>query len=247
MSRLVALVRREFESYVLNPVPWVLTFFFLLLTWFFFALEISGSRGYPVRVTYTPVFVSLDFILMFLMPLLTMSSVADERSRNTLETLLTAPVQDWQVILSKWLGTFLFFVLMLFPTLVYWLVLRHIGEPIGKPDPGPIATAYFGALLLGGLYAAIGIFASSLTENALMSAFLSFFLLIFLIAVGVLPFVQEASAEWVRLAATYLSPHDHFEAFLRGRIETKGLVYFGSTTALFLFFAVRSLESRKWR
>jgi len=244
VSRLLALTKRELSAYFFAPVPWVLTFFFLLLTWYFFQWEMSQRS---VAITYGPVFVALDFILMFLVPLLTMNSVAEERSRNTLETLLTAPVHDWQVIVSKWLGTFGFYVTMLLPTLVYWAILAHLGKDIGKPDAGPILTAYLGALFLGGLYISIGIFASSLTENALMSAFLAFFILISMLSIGVLPFMQQSAPGWMRDTAEYLSQNQHFAEFLKGRIDLYDVVYFVSLTGFFLFLAVRSLESRKWR
>ncbi len=244
MSRLLALTKRELSAYFFAPVPWVLTFFFLLLTWFFFQWEVSSLY---VTVTYAPVFAALQFILLFLMPLLTMNSVAEERSRNTLETLLTAPVRDWQVIVSKWLGTFAFYVAMLVPTLVYWAVLAYIGRAIGKPDAGPILAAYVGALFLGGLYIAVGIFASSLTENALMSAFLAFFLLISMLFIGVMPFMHDAAPEWLQQFAQYLSQQTHFAQFMKGRIALFDIIYFVSMTAFFLFLAVRSLESRKWR
>lgn len=244
MSRLLALTKRELTAYFFAPVPWVLTFFFLLLTWFFFQWEVSSLY---VAVSYTPVFAALDFILLFLVPLLTMNTVAEERSRNTLETLLTAPVRDWQVILSKWLGTFAFYVAMLVPTLVYWGVLAYLGREIGKPDTGPVLAAYTGALLLGGLYIAIGIFASSLTENSLMSAFLAFFLLISMLFVGVLPFLRDSAPAWMQEGASYLSQQRHFAEFLKGRIDLHDVVYFVSMTVFFLFLAVRSLESRKWR
>ena len=244
MSRLLALTKRELEAYFFAPVPWVLTFFFLLLTWYFFQWEMSQTY---VAVSYGPVFVALDFILMFLIPLLTMNSVAEERSRNTLETLFTAPVHDWQVIVSKWLGTFSFYVTMLLPTLVYWAILAYLGREIGKPDPGPIMTAYLGALFLGGLYIAIGIFASSLTENSLMSAFLAFFILITMLSVGVLPFMRESAPGWMRDTAAYVSQNPHFAEFLKGRVDLHDVVYFVSMTLFFLFLAVRSLESRKWR
>ena len=244
MSRLLALTKRELSAYFFAPVPWVLTFFFLLLTWFFFQWEVSTLY---VAVSYSPVFAALDFILLFLLPLLTMNSVAEERSRNTIESLLTAPVRDWQVILSKWLGTFAFYVTMLLPTLVYWAVLAYIGREIGKPDTGPILTAYLGALFLGGLYIAIGIFASSLTENSLMSAFLAFFLLISMLFVGLLPFMRDSAPEWLQRAAQYMSQQGHFAEFLKGRIDLHDVVYFVSMTVFFLFLAVRSLESRKWR
>lgn len=244
MSRLLALTRRELMSYFFAPVPYLVLFFFLLMTGFFFQDSVQERHAY---VSYQPVFGALNFILMFLVPLLTMTTVADERSRNTLETLLTAPVTDWQVILSKWFGTFLFYVVMLLPTLVYLAILVHIGRDIGKPDPGPVAAAYVGALLLGGLYVAIGIFASSITENALLSAFVAFFVIVGFWVFGSLPQVAQSGPEWLRETGRYVSPGTHFNEFLKGRIALHDVLYFVSMTVFFQFLAVRAIESRKWR
>lgn len=244
MSRLLALTRRELMAYFYAPVPYLVMFFFLLLTFVFFQMQVQGLR---ILVSYQPVFGFLGFILLFLIPLLTMNTVAEERSRNTLETLLTAPVADWQVILAKWFGTFLFYVVMLLPTLIYLPILQHFGADIGKPDAGPVLASYLGALLLGGLYISIGIFASSLTENSLLSAFVAFFAMIGLIVFEVIPAVRNTAPGWIRTGAEYLSQQRHFEEFLKGRIAVHDVVYFVTTTALFLFLAVRALESRKWR
>jgi ABC-2 type transport system permease protein len=247
VNRLVALTRREVLAYFYAPVPYLVMFLFLLMTWFMFV----GPMSQPVvQITYVPVLEWLAFVLLFLMPLLTMNSVAEERSTNTLETLLTAPVSDWQVIFAKWFATFSFYAFMLLPTLVFWLVLHHIGGQIGQPHPGPIVAGYCGALLLGSLYVAIGIFASSLTENALLSAFLAFFATIGLLLLAMVAQVLDSlglSVPVLNTVGEYISPQTHFMEFLKGRIDVFDLVYFVTATAFFLFLAVRSLESRKWR
>ena len=244
MSRLLALTRREVMSYFFAPVPYLVMFFFLLMTFLAFQFSVEDYRAY---VGYQPVFSWLSFILLFLIPLLTMSSVAEERARNTFETLLTAPVSDWQVVFSKWLGTFLFYVVMLVPTLVYLAILMHFGKDIGKPDAGPVLAAYTGALLLGGMYIAIGIFSSSITENALLSAFVAFFVIIGLWMFAGLPQISQSGPEWIRETAKYLSPETHFNEFLKGKIALHDGVYFVTMTLFFQFLAVRAVESRKWR
>lgn len=249
MSRLAALTKRELMAYFFAPVPYLVLFFFLLLMSYFFQQytlfeERNVTKAY---VNFGQVFDSLGFILLFLVPMLTMNSVADEKSRNTIETLLTAPVTDWQVILSKWLGTFLFYVVMLAPTVVFLLLLKSFGAPIGKPDAGSVVAAYTGALLLGGLYIAIGVFASSITENALLSAFVAFFTMIALFALGAVPKVTSGAPQWVKETVSYLSQFEHFGQFLTGRIALHDVMYFVTTSVLFLFLAVRALESRKWR
>ena len=186
-------------------------------------------------------------LLLFLMPLLTMNTVAEERTRNTLETLMTAPVADWQVIAAKWLATFCFYVVMLAPTLVYWGVLAEVGRNIGKPDAGPVLAAYAGALLLGGLYIAIGIFASSVTENSLLSAFVAFCVAVGLLVMELLTQSLGVTVSWAQDAGRYLSHQWHFLEFVKGQIALHDVIYFVSFTLFFLFLAVRALESRKWR
>jgi ABC-2 type transport system permease protein len=245
VSRLVALTKRELLAYFYTPVPYLVIFLFLLMTWVVVS-QLSFSQQ-NVRIDYMPVFGWLDFILLFLIPLLTMNSVADERSRNTLETLLTAPVTDWQVILSKWMGTFCFYVVMLAPTLVYWLVLRELAAGDRRLDSGPILSAYLGALLLGGLYIAIGIFTSTLTENPTLAAFFAFIAMIGLMVAEVVPYLRDHAPEAIRRAAEYTSQRGHFEQFLRGRIPLHDVLYFVTMIVVFQFLSVRALESRKWR
>ena len=242
MSRLGALIRRELLAYFYAPVPYLVMFLFLAITWFFAQLFLQQPQA---RIDYAPIFQWLDFSLLIFMPLLTMNSVAEERSRNTLETLLTAPVSDWQVIFSKWFGTFAFYVVMLVPTLIYWVVFLVLGKDKQALDTGPVVTSYLGVLLLGALYIAIGIFASSLTENGPLSAFLAFCIMIGLMVGEVL--LRDATWDWLRKAAEYVSQRGHFQQFLSGRIPVHDLVYFAMMTLLFLFLSVRALESRKWR
>lgn len=245
MTRFGALVQRELMAYFYAPVPYLVIFLFLLMTHFFFMLGMqSGPMGY-VPVSYRPVFDNMTFTLLFLIPMLTMNSVAEERSHNTLETLLTAPVQDWQVIGSKWLATCLFFTVMLLPTLVYLPILSDIGSALGKPDMGPVLTGYVGALFLGGMYISIGIFASSLTENALLSAFVAFFLSILLLVPSFL--ISDEPLGDFGSVTEYINPASHFGEFLAGKIAIVDVLYFTSVIGLFLFLAVRALESRKWR
>lgn len=252
MTRLAALTKRELLAYFYAPVPYLVLFLFILLTAYFFrAGTISYGTSTRAMLDAGQVFQSLAFILLFLIPLLTMNSVAEERSRNTIETLVTAPVTDAQVILSKWIGTFLFYIVMLLPTTAYVLILRHYGAEIGKPAMEPVLGAYAGSLLLGGFYIAIGVFASSITENALLSAFLAFVIMIGLLVLevfrGVVADVGGTLGDFLRGAITYLPQTGHFQEFLNGKVSVHDTLYFVLGTGLFLFLAVRSLESRKWR
>lgn len=244
MSRLVALTKRELLAYFYAPVPYLVMFLFLVLM---FLTQISSLQDQQARVDYLFVFSVLDFVLLFLIPLLTMNTVAEERLRNTLETLLTAPVSDWQVIASKWLGTFSFYVVMLVPTLIYWVVFLELARGKQAIAPGPVLAGYLGVLLLGGMYIAIGIFASSLTENGPLSAFLAFCISIMLMMVEIFPGIRESGTDWIRQSAEFISPREHFQQFLRGRIPLHDVLYFAIMIGTFLFLSVRALESRKWR
>jgi ABC-2 type transport system permease protein len=244
VSRLVALTKRELLAYFYAPVPYLVMFLFLAMTFFFAELRLQQQQA---EIDYMPVFEWLDFGMLILMPLLTMNTVAEERSRNTLETLLTAPVSEWQVIFSKWLGTFVYYAVMLVPTLIYWVVFLVLGREKNVLDPGPILSAYLGVLLLGGLYIAIGIFASSLTENGPLSAFLAFCIMIGLMIGEVLPFVRDSSSDFFRTLFEFVSQRGHFQQFLVGRIPVHDVVYFVMMTVLFMFLSVRAIESRKWR
>lgn len=243
MSRLVALTKRELLAYFYAPVPYLVMFVFLVITWFVVQFSLAGRVA---RTDFQPVFQFLTFILLFLLPLLTMNTVAEERSRNTLETLLTAPVADWQVVVSKWFGTVVYYVAMLFPTLVYWGVFVMLsGDKVF--DTGPMWSAYVGALLLGAMYISIGVCWSSVTENGLLSAFLTFVTMILMMVIPALPGVRESAPDWLRTSLEFLSQQEHFESFLAGRIAVYDIVYFGLMTGLFLFVAWAAIASRKWR
>jgi ABC-2 type transport system permease protein len=242
MSRFVAMTKRELMAYFYAPVPYLVMFVFLFVIWFVMR-EFLGDR--VAQADYMPVFQFLTFILLFLIPLLTMNTVAEERTRNTLETLLTAPVGDWEVIASKWLGTFIYYVVMLLPTLVYWFVFQELTRDKTPLDPGTVLTSYLGALLLGGLYIAIGVFCSSLTENGLLSAFLALCTMILMIVLG--EAFRNSSSDWLRQTSEFIGQQDHFMPFLQGRIPVYDVLYFALMTVFFLFLAVRAIESRKWR
>ena len=162
MSSLWTIACRELYAYFRSAIAYIVAAAFLFLCGLFFVGGVARWQD----ATLQAMFGSLSIVLIFVAPVLTMRLLSREQDLGTIELLLTAPVRDWQVIVSKWLGTFAFYVAMLLPTLVYWGVLAYLGREIGKPDTGPILAAYLGALFLGGLYIAIGIFASSLTENS---------------------------------------------------------------------------------
>ena len=169
-----------------------------------------------------------------------MRLVAEEKKLGTWEFLLTAPVRDSEIVVGKFLGSLTILAGMLVLTLYYPLLLIVFGDP----DLGPIATSYLGLVLMGSAALAVGIFVSSVTSNQIVSVVVCAGILFGLWALGlVADLVPGAGGEvLIRLAFA-----GYFSDFVRGIIDTQGIVYYLSLTALFLFMAVRSIETGRWR
>ena len=230
-----AIALKEFKSYLASPMAYVVTGIFLVLTGFFFS--ISSATFFETSINGFLQTGSL--LLLLLASVLTMRLLAEERKMGTLELLLTAPVRDSEVIIGKFLGSLGILTAMLVLTLYYPILLMVFGDP----DMGPIATGYLGLFLLGCASLAVGIFASSLTSNQIVAAVVAGGILFTLWFVGAAAdFLPEALGEVV----SYLSLSYYFSDFMRGIIDTRGIVYYLSIMALFLFLAIRALENSRW-
>jgi len=231
----LAIAGKEFKSYLASPMAYVVTGIFLAATGFFF-----GTSPSTYIETSINGFLQAGVILILLFaPLLTMRLLAEERKLGTIELLLTAPVRDSEVILGKFLGSVFVLTVMLALTLYYPLLLNIFGDP----DIGPIVTGYIGLLLIGYTALAIGIFASSLTSNQIVAAVVAIGILLALYFVGFAStFLPKALGDVV----SYFSLSRYFPDFMGGIIDTRGVVYYLSITALFIFLAVRSLENSRW-
>ncbi len=239
-----ACVKRETFTHFSTPIPYFVLFLFLILTGFLFWATLRGTGNVSVRY----VFMSVASICFFLFPLLTMGLFARERAEGTIEVLMTAPVSDAAVTVAKFLGTMVFYLAMLLPSLLYYFILVEVGREIGKPDPGPVISAMLGMVLIGGFYVSLGLFASSVTSSQIMAAILAWVLVILLMLSKPIAEVFGVTYTWVGDILVYLSPTDeHLEPFLRGVIDPRDVVFFLSFTVFFLFLSVRSIESRKWR
>lgn len=236
MKNTTTIALREFKSYLASPTSYVVIGIFLLLTGFFFS--ISSTTYFETSIRGLWEFWG-TLLLLLLASVLTMRLLAEERKMGTLELLLTAPVRDSEVIMGKFLGSLGILTVMLALTFYYPILLMSFGDP----DMGPIITGYLGLFLLGGASLAVGLFASSLTSNQLVAAMVAggiIFSLWFVgMAAGLLP---EAMGDVI----SYLSLYYHFSSFLRGVIDTRGIIYYLSITVLFLFLATRSIESSRW-
>jgi len=226
---------REFKSYLASPMAYVVTGVFLVLTGFFF-------QSSPTTYSETSIkgfLVWGSILLLLLASVLTMRLLAEEKKMGTLELLLTAPVRDSEVILGKFLGSLGILTVMLALTFYYPILLMWFGDP----DMGPIATGYLGLFLLGCTSLAVGLFASSLTSNQIVAAVVAGGILCALWFLGMAAdLLPEALGEVI----SYLSLSHYFPDFMRGVIDTRGIIYYLSITVLFLFLAIRSLESSRW-
>jgi len=228
---------KELKSYLTSPMAYIVTCIFLVLTGTFFTVYLAGTQYSDTSIRG---FVeSGQFLLLLFAAVLTMRLIAEERKLGTWELLLTAPVRDTEVILGKFFGSLAVLAAMLALTLYYPIILIILGDP----DMGPIGTSYLGLFLLGSASLAVGIFASSLTSNQIVAAVVAGGILFALWFVGTATsFAPEALGEIV----SYLSLSYHFNDFIRGVVDTRAIIYYLSVTALFLYLAIRSLETGRW-
>jgi ABC-2 type transport system permease protein len=266
MLATLSLIRREFSAYFLSPIAYVVLFIFLVVTGLLFVrtlgqLTAVGPEGveFPMQSmlglgdlhTIEGVLAFQAFWLVFLLTpaLLTMRLLAEERSTGTLEMLLTAPLRDWQIVLSKFGACFAFYVVLWLPTLIYLPVLLglDVDEAAIDIDPWPVVTTYLGLALAGAMFLALGLLVSSLVRSQMLSVLITLFLSLLFIVGGFFLAEQDVGGTLYRLLS-YITVPLHFDRnFCRGVLDTRQLVLYVSVTFLCLFLTVRSLESRRWR
>jgi ABC-2 type transport system permease protein len=236
MINTLAIARRELASYYGSFLFYVITAAFLVITGFFFAINVAYSRS---AVT-DPLFQTTYTILLLIAPALTMRLIAEEQRSGTIEVMLTSPIRDVEFILGKYLAGLGLLLSMIALTVLYPIILAIYGNP----DRGGIIGGYLGALLFGSAAVAIGVLTSSTTANQIVAAVTSFAILLILWVFDGIGGLLGGTAGSV---ASYLAVYTHFTDMTRGIINTTDVVYFVSVTSIALFLAVRSLESRRWR
>jgi ABC-2 type transport system permease protein len=239
MSKAFTIARRELLSVFSAPVAYVVWGLFALGAGLVFMLGFATERVATMR----SVFDGVVWLLVFLVPAISMRSLSEELGRGTIEKLMSLPINEGAVVVGKWLGVWIFFLVMLLPLVAQALLLEWVGDP----DWGPIVTGLMGLALVGGLYAAIGVMCSATTGNAVV-AFVASVFIICIMTFG-LYFLPESV--WVGPRAATLmraaNVNTQFSDFARGLIDIRNFVYFASVTAGFLFIAIKLLESRRWR
>lgn len=247
MHGLLATLNRELRAYFFSPLAYVISTFFLLINGYVFVLIVSFLNDPRASGSTTPLKLffgdTLFFwlVMLFVTPILTMRLISEERKSGTIESLMTAPVSEAEVVTGKFLAALGFFLFLWLPTVVYVVIIARHSEV----DWGPILSGYLGILGVGAVFLATGIFASSFTKNQIVAAIITFAILIFFFAIA---FVENlATSEPLKDVLGYINLLQHTDDFGKGIVDTRRLIYYLSTTVLFLFLTSRALEAKKWR
>lgn len=246
-----SLFLKELSSFLSSLLGYVVIITFLgVIGWFLWGGFLFGystefnilDQGYA---NLDGLFVLAPFVFLLLIPAVTMRSFSDEKKTGTIELLFTRPITDMQIIMAKYLASFTLVVLSLLPTLIYFFTVWQLGYPPGNIDTGGFWGSFIGLLFLGAAFSAIGIFASSISDNQVVS----FILAILLSAVMYLAFEFIYSFSLfgsLDLFIRSLGISSHYSSISRGVIDTRDVIYFLSLIVFFLFLTKFSLSGRKW-
>ncbi|MEW6261603.1 MAG: ABC transporter permease subunit [Thermodesulfobacteriota bacterium] len=254
MSKTWSIYKRELRVYFSSPIAYTVIGIFLVIAGYFF----YSSLAYYVLISYqamrnpfveglnlmdmvlTPLFGNVSVVMMLMLPLLTMRLLAEEKKSGTYELLFTYPVRDIEVLLGKYLAALTVFSLMIGLTGLYQFILWALGVS----EPGATLAGYLGLFLMGAAFLALGLFISSLTENQIVAATVSFGgLLLFWVAGWSAATVNPPYNQ----VFEYLALIKHLANFAKGVVDTADVAYYLCFTFLFLFLTRRSLESKRWR
>ena len=241
---MITLLFKEINSFLSSLIGYIVIAVFLaaigLVMWVF-----PGNTLDAGYANIDQLFLIAPWVFSFLAPAITMRSFSEERRTGTLELLLTKPLSDWQIILSKFFAGFALILFTLIPTLLYYFTVHRLAIPVGNVDTGAMWGSYLGLLFLGGGFVAIGIFASALSENQIVAFILGVFIS-FLMYFGI---EQASNVEFLGSLQGFivdLGMFEHYLSISRGVIDTRDLIYFGTLIAFFLMLTKLKLESRKW-
>lgn len=257
MSNILAIADKELRAYFASPIAWVTVGLFALLVGGFYATNLfffirqsmqmeqfaAMGQGQPINVNQyliRPLLMNVSVIVLFVLPMITMRTYAEEKRSGTIELLLTSPLTDFQIIMGKFLGAVMLYIVMLFVTLVHMAVLFLYG----RPEWQSIISGYLGLLLMGSAFISIGLFISSTTKNQIVAGMLTFSVLLLLWITG---WFAESASPTAAAVLNYLSITQHFDDFAKGVIDTTHVVYYLSFIAFGLFLTVKSVDAERWR
>ena len=255
MSNILAIAEKELRSYFVSPIAYVVIGLFAVLFGVFFVssltflLRVSLQAGMmqgapPININeymIRPLLGNTGVIMLFVLPMITMRSYAEEKRSGTIELLLSSPLTDLEIILGKFFGALTLFGLMLAITGI------HIGFLFwyGEPELAPILSGYLGLLFMGASFISTGLLISSTTKNQVVAGMVTFATLLLFWVISWLADPTGGSTTGQVLA--YLSVLDHFDDFSKGVIDTSHVVYYVSFITLGLFLTAKSVDSEHWR
>ncbi len=253
MGNVLTIAQKELKSYFASPIAYiVIGFFALVFGWFYyvsvsFFLQASLQMGMPGAgqvnintMAIRPLLQNVSVVALFMLPLITMRTYAEEKRSGTIELLLTSPLTDTQIVLGKFLGAVALYALML---LVTWI---HVGILFiyGNPEWKPIVTGYLGLLLMGSSFLSIGLLISSLTQNQIVAGMVTFAVLLLL---WTLNWMSESAGPTMQKVLSALSITERFDDFSKGVVSVSHLVYYVSFISFGLFLTAKSVDSERWR
>ena len=250
MRKFYTLLSREVRSYFYSPIAYIVLVFFLLLSGVDFYFQISFMNGRPVEYSvqeafFNSVFFWFAFVLIF--PLITMRLFSEEFKLGTIEPLMTAPVRDWQVVLAKFFGALVFYIILWTPTSLYFWIFQFITGQRAANSAGSYFGAYLMLLLLGMFYLSVGCFASVVTKNQIVAAIISFCAITLHFFSGLLSFIIQEISSTTRQVLGYFSAIEQMGTLSRGEIDTRPMVLYLTMTIVMLAFTHLAFQSRKWR
>jgi ABC-2 type transport system permease protein len=236
MNKIFALTKKELHSFFSSPIAYIILIVMLSLFNIFFFLIIDQNREVSLR----DVFQLMEFMLVFFIPLLTMRLFSEEKSNDTMEFLLTAPLTHTMIVLGKYFSMIIFFTLLIGLTFSYYFIVEYFGDP----DPYSMLSGYLGIWLEGAFFIAVGLLASSWTSNQIIAAMVSYLILFSLYFATSFTQYVSGSAEHFLIQ---LSTHTHLENFAIGIITPSDVVYYLSGILLCLALTRLSIDNRLWR
>ncbi len=254
MRKFYTLLSREIRSYFYSPIAYIVLVFFLFLSGMGFAAPGIGvisfmnqqALAYSVQEAFfNSIFFWFAFVLIF--PLITMRLFAEEFKLGTIEPLMTAPVRDWQVVLSKFFGALFFYGILWIPTLLYFALFQAVTHQPAANSTGAYLGAYLMLFLLGMFYTSIGCLASVVTKNQIVAAVISFCAITLHFFSGLIAYVLREVSSSTRQVLGYFSALEQMGTLSRGEIDTRPMVLYVSMTMLMLALTYQVFQSRKWR
>ena len=229
--------KKELKSYFNSPMAYIFLVVFAIVTGYFFTNTFFLFNQSNMRALFNIV----PLVYLFFIPAITMGLIAREKNIGTMEVISTLPIKDIEFVVGKFLSALSLIALGLAFTLIHFFTLVNVGTNI---DYGAVFTGYLGLLMLGSVYASVGTFASSVTDNQVIAFIISVFIvLIFFLMDKMLYFMPVSIAGLIQ----YISVDYHLSNISRGVIDSRNIIYFSSLISFFLFTTIRVLEIRKWR